>query len=146
VWCSLWGTDWIVKYYLDELWLQRIKTEGWQRMRNWKGRRNRNRQDVNHLQATAYGYLNIPIGENPNLYIEWISSQYWHLTLQCYHVRHDYITCGVNICFLFYPISHIHIRGARNSFMCSIQTSADRWWCQFYNIPFACFHCHWFDW
>jgi hypothetical protein len=21
VWCSLWGTDWILKYYLDELWL-----------------------------------------------------------------------------------------------------------------------------
>jgi hypothetical protein len=24
VWCSLWGTDWILKYYLDELRLQRV--------------------------------------------------------------------------------------------------------------------------
>jgi hypothetical protein len=23
VWCSIWGTDWIIKYYLDELRLQR---------------------------------------------------------------------------------------------------------------------------
>jgi hypothetical protein len=24
VWCSLWGTDWIFKYYFDKLWLQRF--------------------------------------------------------------------------------------------------------------------------
>jgi hypothetical protein len=24
VWCSLWGTDWILKYYLDEIRLQKV--------------------------------------------------------------------------------------------------------------------------
>jgi hypothetical protein len=27
VWCSLWGTDWILKYYLDELRFQRVETD-----------------------------------------------------------------------------------------------------------------------
>jgi hypothetical protein len=27
--CSLWGTDWILKYYWGKLWLQRVKPQVW---------------------------------------------------------------------------------------------------------------------
>jgi hypothetical protein len=36
VWCSLWGTDWILKYYLDELRLQRVKRTAWTLARRYK--------------------------------------------------------------------------------------------------------------
>jgi hypothetical protein len=34
VWCSLCGTDCILKYYLDELRLQRVKSRNWDE--NWQ--------------------------------------------------------------------------------------------------------------
>jgi hypothetical protein len=32
VWCSLWGTDWIVQYYLDELQFRRVKLLCWEKV------------------------------------------------------------------------------------------------------------------
>jgi hypothetical protein len=32
VWCSLWGTDWILKYYLDELLISTLSNELWNKI------------------------------------------------------------------------------------------------------------------
>jgi hypothetical protein len=59
VWCSLWGTDWILKYYLDELRLRRVKNIQSAAWNSHKARHFTDVTDESLEQGSGISYANL---------------------------------------------------------------------------------------